>query len=77
MSVKYLGVELDQSFTGGGVTEQIICRSNAKLKFLYRQTRNVNLKAKQLLTSALIQCHFDYTSSSWFSGLTTKYKSRL
>ena len=59
------------------MAEQIIPKSNAKLKFLYRQTRNINQKAKQLLTSALIQSHFDYASSSWCSGLTKKYKSRL
>ena len=29
------------------------------------------------LTSALIQCQFDYASGSWYSGLTKKYKNRL
>ena len=57
-SVYYVGVELYQ-FLNGGVAEQIIRKSNAKLKFMYRHTRNVNLKAKQLLTSVLIKCHFD------------------
>ena len=75
--VKYLGVELDQSLTGDGVAEKIISKSNVKLKFLYRQTRNVNLETTKMLTSALIQCHFDYPSSSWYSGLTKKYKARL
>ena len=74
--VKYLGVELDQSHTGDGVAEKIISKSNAKLKFLYRQTRNVNQETKKLLTSVLIQCNFDYASSSWYSGLTKKYKDR-
>ena len=46
--VKYLDVELDQSLTGDGVAEKIISKSNAKLKFLYRQTRNVNLETKKL-----------------------------
>ena len=45
--VKYLGVELDQSLTGDGVAEKIISKSNAKLKLLYRQTRNVNLETKK------------------------------
>ena len=30
-----------------------------------------------MLTAALIQCHFDYASSSWYSGLTKNYKARL
>ena len=57
--------------------KKIICKSNAKLKFLYRHTKTINMKTKKLLTAALIQCHFDYACSSWFSGLTKTYKSRL
>ena len=75
--VKYLGIDLDQSLTGERVADKIICKSNAKLKFLYRHTKTINMKTKTLLTTALIQCHFDYACSSWFSGLTKKYKSRL
>ena len=26
---------------------------------------------------SLIQCHFDYASSSWYSDLTKKYKAML
>ena len=68
--VTYLGIELSQSQTGERVAEKIICNSNAKLKFLYRQTKNVNMKTKQLPKSALILCHFDYACSSWFPVLT-------
>ncbi len=75
--VKYLGAKLDQSLSGQGMAENVISKSNARLKFLYRQVRNVDLKTKKLLVSALIQCHFDYASTSWYSGLTKKYKSRL
>ena len=50
-----------------------MCKSNAKLKFLYRQTKHFNMKTKNFL----ILCHFDYACSSWLSGLTKKYKSRL
>ena len=75
--VKYLGVELDQSLAGDCIADKIISKSNSKLKFLYRQTRDVNLETKKMLTAALIQCHFDYASSSWYSGLTKNYKARL
>ena len=30
-----------------------------------------------MLTTALIQCHFDYASASWFSGLSQKNKSKF
>ena len=75
--VKYIFIEVDQSLTGERVADKIICKSNAKLQILYRQTKNVNIKTKIILTSALILCHVDYACSSWFSGLTKKYKSRL
>jgi len=75
--VKYLGVELGQSLAGDCIADKIISKSNSKLKFLYRQTRDVNLETKKMLIAALIQCHFDYASSSWYSGLTKNYKARL
>ncbi len=59
------------------MAENVISKSNARLTFLYRQVRNVDLKTKKLLVSALIECHFDYASTSWYSGLTKNYKSRL
>ena len=30
-----------------------------------------------MLTTALVQCHFDYASASWFSGLSKKNKSKF
>ena len=56
--VKYLGIDLDQSLTGERVADKIICKSNAKLKFVYRHTTHIKMKTKKLLTTALIQCHF-------------------
>ena len=47
--VKYLGIELDESLTGERVADKIIYKSNAKLNFLYRQTKNVNMKTKKFL----------------------------
>ena len=75
--VKYLGVELDQSLSGNQIAEAVLRKANAKLKFVYRQTRQFDMETKKLLTSALIQCHFDYASASWYSGLTKKYQNRL
>ena len=50
------------------MAEKIIGKSNVKLKFLYRQTRLVNLETKNLLTSALIQCNFDYAKMVLYHG---------
>ena len=68
---------MDQSLSNSQTADKIVSRSNGKIKFLYRQTRHFNMKTKKLLTSALIQCHFEYASASWYSGLTKKYKNRL
>ena len=75
--VTYLGVTLDQNLSGSSVATNIIKKSTNKLKFLYRNTRNLDRKTKTMLTSALIQCHFDYGSAMWYSGLTCGLKKKL
>ena len=35
------------------------------------------MKARKTLCSALIQCYFDYSCSSWYMGLTKGYKQKL
>ena len=75
--VKYLGTKLDHTLSGNQTADIIIKKSASKLKFLYRQTRNLSPNIKRQLTSALIQCHFDYASASWYSGLTKRNKNRL
>ena len=32
---------------------------------------------RKTLCNSLVQCHFDYSSSSWFCGLTKQLKNRL
>ena len=64
-TVKYLGVELDQSLAGDCIADKSISKS-----CFY-------IGRRKMLTAALIQCHFDYASSSWYSGLTKNYKARL
>jgi len=76
-NVTYLGVTLDQSLTGDAIATKVITKCANKLKFLYRNTRNFNLKTKKLLVSALIQCHYDYSCSSWYSGTSKGLKGRL
>jgi len=75
--VTYLGISLDQTLSGSSVATSIVRKSSNKLKFLYRITRSLDKKTKSLLTSALIQCHFDYGSAMWYSGLTCMWKKKL
>ena len=50
---------------------------NAKLKFLYRQSRYLTPACRRLLCNALIQSHFDYGCSPWFPLLKTNLKLKL
>ena len=76
-NVTYLGVTLDQFLSGEIIASNILYKSSNKLKFLYRNAGKFNLSTKKLLISALIQCHFDYTCSAWYNGLSKKLKCRM
>ena len=70
-SVKYLGVELDRHLSGE-IANKVISTANARLKYLYRQSKFISTKSRKLIASALIQCHFDYVCCSWYFGLSKK-----
>ncbi len=44
---------------------------------MYRQANFLNQEARKTLCSALIQCHFDYSCPSWFSGVTQTLAGKL
>ncbi len=46
-------------------------------KFLYRQAKDLDQKIKKTLCTALLQPHFDYACSSWYSGLSNKSRKQL
>ena len=75
--VTYIGVTLDQNLSGSSMITKIITKCNNKIKFLYRNANNLDKQTKMLLTSALIQCHFDYGSSMWYTGTTCRMKKKL
>ena len=55
------------------ITEKV----NSRLKFLYRHAKYLNTTTRITLSSTLIQCYFDYSSSSWFGGLSEALKHKL
>ena len=75
--VTYLGVTLDQNLSGSSMITKIVSKCNNKIKFLYRNAKDLDKKTKMLLTSALVQCHFDYGSSMWYTGTTCLRKKKL
>ena len=54
----------------------ILSKVNARLKFMYRHEKSLSLLARKNLCSALILCHFDYSCSSWYAGLTKGLKKK-
>ena len=59
------------------MVKSIIQKANARLKFLYRKQKFLNLHTKKLLVMSLIQSHFDYAGSFWYPGLTQFLRNRL
>ena len=76
-SVKYLGVNLDNTLSGESIASNFIKKTSGRLKFLYRHSNCLIFKSRKTLSSALIMCHFDYACSSWYSAISQKYKKQL
>ena len=75
--VKYLGLMLDDCLSGESIVYNIIKKASGRLYFLYRHSNILNFKDRKTLCSALIQCHFDYSCSSWYTGLKKGLKQKL
>jgi hypothetical protein len=54
------------------VVSNIVSKVNGRLKFLCRNAKCLDPRSRKTLSTALIQCYFDYSCSSWYSGLTKK-----
>ena len=68
---------LEQYLSGANMATSVIQKANARLKFLYRKSKFLNLTTKKLLVMSLIQCHFDYACSFWYRGLSKVLKNKL
>ena len=55
----------------------VIDRINRRLKFLYRKNDFLTPELRRLLCNALIQPHFDYASSAWYTNLNKGVKQKL
>ena len=76
-SVKYLGITLDEDLSSESVATSVIRKVCCRLCFLYRQGHFLNERSGRTLCTALLQCHFDYCCSLWFSSLSTKLENKL
>ena len=76
-SVKYLGVQIDDDLSGSSIVKETIKKANTRLKFPYRNKNMLNFECRKTLCSALIQCHFDYSCSSWYPGINKGLRNKL
>ena len=76
-SVKYLGLQLDEELSGESIVKEITKKVNSRLRFLYRYKDYLNTESRKTLCTALIQCHFDYSCSSWFPGINKGLSDKL
>lgn len=76
-SVKYLGLFIDKFLDCEKIVNSIVGKANSRLKFLYRHCKYLNTSTRLTLSSALIQCYFDYSCSAWYAGLNKSLKKKL
>ena len=67
--VKYLGVYIDKYLNCERIISSIVQKVNGRLKFLYRNAKCLDSRSRMTLTTALIQCYFDYSCSAWYSSI--------
>ena len=75
--VKYLGLVMDTNLSSHVTVMSIVKKAHARLKFMYRHRNSLGKMSRQLLSSALIQPHFDYAATSWYMGSTEHLKHKL
>ena len=63
--------------SGEAMALNLINKINNKLKRLNCKNRFLTPALRRLLCNALIQPHFDYACSAWYSNLTKKIKHRI
>ena len=71
--VKYFGLVMDTNLSSQVTIMSIVKR----LKFMYRPRNSLGKMSRQLLSSALIQPHFDYAANSLYVGSTEHLKHKL
>ena len=75
--IKYLGSLIDCNMSGKDMVENIVKKSNNRLKFLYRNAKHLSFKTRKILCTALIQSNIDYGCMSWYHSLNCTLKRKL
>ena len=73
----YLGCILEETMSGKPMVHKVICKINARLKFLHRKNKSFTPNLHLLYCNALIQPHFDYACSVWYLNLSKKLRNKI
>ena len=65
------------SLIGVSMATKVLGKVNARTTFLSRKSKLLDKDSMKVLATALIQCNFDYASTSWFVGLPKFMKGKL
>ena len=76
-SISYLGATIDKTLSGDKFVDDLTKKVAGRLKFLYRHSSYLTQKLRKKLCNALLQCHIDYCSSAWYSGIGIRAKQKL
>ena len=66
----------DQELSGEAIAN-VTMKVNARFKFMSRQGYFLTSSMRKTLCNSLVQCHFDYACSSWYSSLSKYFQKRL
>ena len=55
----------------------VINKVNSRLRFIYRQSKLLDIPLHRLLFHAMIQPFFDYACNAWYPNLNKNLKTRL
>ena len=69
--VEHLGCLLDKNMSGEAMARMVL-----KI-FLYKQNRYISYPLKRMLWNTLIQSHYDFACSTWYTNLSVSLKTKL
>jgi len=75
--VTYIGCILDDDLSGESMASKVLTKISGRLNFLYRKQSFFNSKLRRMLCNALIQPHFNYACSAWYSNLNKNVTKKL
>ncbi len=55
----------------------VVKECTGRIKFFYRQAGCLLTAIIKTLCQALVKCHIDYATSSWYAAMTHRAKSKL